>query len=100
MSVNFIVFIDSYESSGAMYLDTYNSSGLIPFQTYSSSRPVARTGNSNTFGGGTSQFVFNDWISFTTDTNGQLVMDLYLGHNGGTWSGNYYFSMFANILSP
>ena len=101
MSVNFIVYTDSYESTGAMYLNTHNSITTFPPSTYTSTRPVARTGESNTFStGGTSQFVFNDTISFTSDNNGQLKMDLYLGHNGGTWSGNYNWSMFANILSP
>jgi hypothetical protein len=89
--------------TGAMYLETFNSNGFYPPSTYTNGRPVAQTGNNNTFstgGSGTSQFVFNDIINFTTDSNGQLIMDLYLGHNGGTWSGNYYWSMFANILSP
>ena len=104
MSVNFSLFTTTYEATGAMYLETFNNNGLYPPQTYTSSRPVARIGDNNTFstgGSGTSQFVFNDWINFTTDSNGQLIMDLYLGHNGGgTWSGNYYWSMFANIISP
>ena len=103
MSVNFSLYTTNYEASGAMYLDTYTATTSYPPQTYTSSRPVAQIGNANTFntgGSGTSQFVFNDTISFTTDSNGQLIMDLYLGHNGGTWSANYYWSMFANILSP
>jgi hypothetical protein len=103
MSVNFSLYTTTYEASGAMYLETFNSTGFFPPSTYTSSRPVARIGDNNTFstgGSGTSQFVFNDIISFTTDTNGQLIMDLYLGHNGGTWAGTYYWSMYANILSP
>ena len=103
MSVNFSLYIDTYEASGAMYLETFNSIGFFPPSTYTSTRPVARIGSANTFstgGSGTSQFVFNDIINFTTDSNGQLIMDLYLGHNGGTWIGNYNWSMYANILSP
>jgi hypothetical protein len=103
MSVNFSLYTTTYEASGAMYLETFNSNGFYPPSTYTNGRPVARTGDNNTFstgGSGTSQFVFNDIINFTTDNNGQLIMDLYLGHNGGTWSGTYYWSMFANILSP
>jgi hypothetical protein len=86
-----------------MYLETFNNNGFYPPETYTNGRPVARIGNANTFstgGSGTSQFVFQDIINFTTDSNGQLIMDLYLGHNGGTWSGTYYWSMYANILSP
>ena len=104
MSVNFSLYTTTYEATGAMYLETYNANGFFPPSTYTSSRPVAQTGASNTFntgGSGTSQFVFNDWITFTTDTNGQLIMDLYLGHSTvGTWVGTYYWSMYANILSP
>ena len=103
MSVNFTLYTDAYEASGAMYLETYNSITTFPPSTYTSTRPVARTGATNTFstgGSGTSQFVFQDIINFTSDSNGQLIMDLYLGHNGGTWSGNYNWSMYANILSP
>jgi hypothetical protein len=103
MSVNFSLYTSTYEATSAMYLETFNSNGFYPPSTYTNGRPVAQTGANNTFstgGSGTSQFVFNDIISFTTDNNGQLIMDLYLGHNSGTWAGNYYWSMFANILSP
>ena len=103
MSVNFSLYTDVYEASGAMYLETFNLIGFFPPSTYTNGRPVARIGSANTFstgGSGTSQFVFNDIINFTTDSNGQLIMDLYLGHNGGTWIGNYNWSMYANILSP
>jgi hypothetical protein len=104
MSVNFSMYTTTNETTSAMYLDTYNSIGSFPSYTYTSSRPVAQTGAISTFntgGSGTSQFVFQDIITFTTDNNGQLIMDLYLGHANTTfWSGNYYWSMFANVLSP
>jgi hypothetical protein len=101
MSITFSLYTDVFEASSAMYLNTYNSNGIYPPQTYTQTHPVAQTGANNTFGtSGTSQFVFNDWVNFITNSNGQFIMDLYLGHNGGTWSRNYYWSMFANILSP
>jgi hypothetical protein len=101
MSVNFSVYTDSFENTGAMYPNFYNSASTYPPQTYSASRPVAQIGNNSVFNtSGTSQFVFNDWVSFTSDSSSQLIMEFYLGHNGGTWSGNYYWSMTANVLSP
>ena len=101
MSVNFSLYTDSFENSGAMYVDFNNSNGTYAPSTYSASRPVAQTGNNSVFNtSGSSQFVFNDWVSFTTDNNSQLIMEFYLGHNGGTWSGNYYWSLVANVLSP
>jgi len=100
MSVNFSVYTTTYEGDSAMYVDFYNSTTTYPPATYSASRPVAQTGNGATFNsGGTSQFVFNDWVSFTTDSNSQLIMEFYLG-SAVSWSGNFYWSMFANILNP
>jgi len=102
MSVNFIVWTNLFQNDSAMYVDFYNSATTYQPATYSQSRPVACIGNAGgTFstGGTTSQFVFNDWVSFTTDSNSQLVMEFYLGSGSG-WSGTFYWSMFANIISP
>jgi len=102
MSVNFIVYTNVYQNDGAMYVDFNNSNGTYQPTTYSASRPVAQTGSGSTFNSGasgTSQFVFNDWVNFTTDSNSQLIMEFYLGSSSG-WNGNYYWSMFANIISP
>ena len=101
MSVNFIVYTDVFEATGAMYPNFYNSITTYTPATYQASRPVAQIGNPNTFNtSGTSQFVFNDWVSFTADSNGQLFLEFNLGHNVSFWTGNYYWSLFANILSP
>jgi hypothetical protein len=102
MSVNFSVYTDSFENSGAMYVDFNNSNGTYAPSTYSASSPVAQTGNNSVFNtSGSSQFVFNDWVSFTSDNNSQLIMEFYLGHSsGGNWSGNYYWNLVANVLSP
>ena len=82
-----------------MYPQFYNSNGNYDSQTWSATRPSNAIGNNVAFAGATSQFIVNDWISFTADSNGQLLLDLYYASLSSI-NGSYYWSFTGDILSP
>ena len=67
-----------YDGTFNMYPQFYNASGNWDSQTWNSTRPSNAISNNSAFSGATSQFIVNDWVSFTADSNGQLLLDLYL----------------------
>ena len=99
MSYSLSIYCDTHMLSSAMYPQFYNANGLVSGTTWDGTHPVASTGDNSTFSGGTSQFLVNDWVSFTADSNGQLLLDFYMGASS-SWNGNYYWSFNMNILSP
>ena len=88
-----------YDGTMNMYPQFYNSNGNYDSQTWSSIRPSNAISNNSAFAGATSQFIVNDWISFTADSNGQLLLDLYYGSSSSI-NGSYYWSFTGDILSP
>jgi hypothetical protein len=102
IGIQFSCWIDSAESTGACYLGYSNSNGSWNGNClYTSGRPCPSLTNGTTFSSpSNTQFTIQDTLIFVAGSSGDLSIDLYLGHNGGTWSGNYYWSFSANILTP
>tara|TARA_R110000868_G_scaffold270605_1_gene530007 strand:- start:890 stop:2413 length:1524 start_codon:yes stop_codon:yes gene_type:complete len=93
------IYNDIYDGTMNMYPQFYNANGNYQSQTWSASRPSNAINNNSAFAGATSQFIVNDWISFTADSNGQLLLDLYYGSSSSI-NGSYYWSFTGDILSP
>lgn len=100
MGFSFSVYCDVNEGTASLYPNFYNSNGAYPAQTFNLSRPAAQIGSSGTWSGGTSQFVINDFVSFSADAFGNLYLEPYIGFSGGSWSINYNWTLVANILFP
>lgn len=100
--VSFGGYCNSYNQSSAIYLSYFNHT--IPFygDVFTQNRPVARTGELNTFSSGvngTSQFIFNDNVSFTTDNYGTLDVYLNIGHNDiSNWSTMLNWTIYINVI--
>lgn len=101
IGIQFTCIMDSAEPTGAIYLNYSNTSGGFTNCLYSSSRPCPANVSYNTFSSGdATQFVITDSLIFVSGTSGELYIDLYAGHNGGSWGGNFYWSFNAYIISP
>lgn len=101
VSINFTCTTNSFENTGSMYLGYTNGQGSWPGGCITNGRPAAGFGDNNKFGiGSTTQFVFNDYVYFQADASGQLAIDMYFGHNGGSWSGDYQWSINGFVITP
>ena len=96
-SINFSVITNGgsgYEPTGSVYLSFNNDTGGYTPTIFTSSTPMTTMGDNNSFGAGSNnQFVMNDTITFNSGMSGAIGADMYFGHNGGSWSGNYYWSV-------
>lgn len=93
------IYNSIYDGTFNMYPQFYNAIGNWDSQTWSATRPSNAISNNSAFAGATSQFIVNDWISFTADSNGQLLLDLYYGSSSSI-NGTYNWSFTGDILSP
>jgi hypothetical protein len=79
----------SHENTGVLYLEFRDTNGNLS-NTYAignSSYPCYNTGGSSWTGSYT-QFNFTDTIQLNnTSGSDTFYLDIYLGHNGGTWTG-------------
>ena len=93
------IYNSIYDGTFNMYPQFYNAIGNWDSQTWSATRPSNAISNNSAFAGATSQFIVNDWISFTADSNGQLLLDLYYASSSSI-NGTYNWSFTGDILSP
>jgi len=88
ISFNFNCFT-SHENTGVLYIEIRDSAGnlSVPY-SINTSYPCYATGGSS-FTGSYTQFNFTDTIQLNNTTGSEtFYLDIYLGHNGGTWSGS------------
>lgn len=82
------------ENTAVLYMELRDSFGTTS-QPYSNnvSYPTANT-NINSFTGSSTQFNYSDRISLNNTTGStNFFAEIFLGHNGSTWSGSGIFSI-------
>lgn len=96
-SINFSVITNGgsgYEATGSVYLSFNNDTGGYTPTIFTSTTPMTALGGNNSYSAGSNtQFVMNDTITFNSGMSGAIGADMYFGHNSGTWSGTYYWSV-------
>jgi hypothetical protein len=93
-TINFSCYTNVNEPTGACYLGFSNDTGGYSMFVFNNNNPCASIGSNSTFYSQTTQFIMSgDTLTFNSGMSGAIGADLYFGHNGGTWSGNYYWSV-------
>lgn len=80
------------ETTGSLYIEITTSAGSYQPTSYSSSYPLGCY-TSNGFNTNQSIFNFTDLITFNSNNDNPIYLNVYVGHNGGFWSGDFKCSI-------
>jgi hypothetical protein len=98
VSFNFNCYT-SHENTGILYIVLSDTNGAqsVCYSTGNPSYPCYNTGGSS-FAGSFTQFDFSSTIQLNNTTGLEtFYLDIYLGHNGGSWSGSALWAI--NLLA-
>ena len=99
IAIQFSCWVDNAEPSSSCYISYNNINGSFT-GLYDTGTPCPNTIASGVFPyGDSTQFTIQDTIIFVAGASGELALDLYFGTNTG-WSGNYKWSLSAQIITP
>jgi hypothetical protein len=99
IAIQFNCWVDNADTTSSCYINYNNVNGS--FQgLYDNGTPCPNTTAVGVYPYGSStQFTIQDTIIFVAGNSGELYLDLYFGTSAG-FSGNYKWSLSAQIISP
>ena len=99
IAIQFNCWVNSPDTTSSCYINYNNINGSFS-GLYDSGVPCPNTTAVGVYPYGSStQFTIQDTIIFVAGGSGELALDLYFGTNAG-WSGQYVWSLSAQIVSP